>query len=129
MVLEELAEVSARVAATSSRSRKTELLAELFARTEPSELPVVIAYLSGRLPQGRLGVGWRVLREPVAPAERASLTVGQVDAAFTEVAAVKGAGSQAERRRLVEGLWGAATEAEQRFLYGLVTGEVRQGAV
>ncbi|AMM06697.1 ATP-dependent DNA ligase [Streptomyces albidoflavus] len=129
MVLEELAEVSARVAATSSRSRKTELLAELFARTEPAELPVVIAYLSGRLPQGRLGVGWRVLREPVAPAERASLTVGQVDAAFTELAAVKGAGSQAGRRRLVEGLWGAATEAEQRFLYGLVTGEVRQGAL
>ncbi|KLJ01582.1 ATP-dependent DNA ligase [Streptomyces sp. KE1] len=129
MVLEELAEVSAQVAATSSRSRKTELLAELFARTEPSELPVVTAYLSGRLPQGRLGVGWRVLREPVVPAERASLTVGQVDAAFTEVAAVKGAGSQAERRRLVEGLWGAATEAEQRFLYGLVTGEVRQGAL
>lgn len=54
MVLEELAEVSARVAATSSRSRKTELLAELFARTEPAELPVVIAYLSGRLPQA----GW-----------------------------------------------------------------------
>ncbi|MYW57946.1 ATP-dependent DNA ligase, partial [Streptomyces sp. SID8370] len=129
MVLEELAEVSARVAATSSRSRKTELLAELFARTEPAELPVVIAYLSGRLPQGRLGVGWRVLREPVAPADRASLTVGQVDAAFTELAAVKGAGSQAGRRRLVEGLWGAATEAEQRFLYGLVTGEVRQGAL
>ncbi|WP_179308390.1 hypothetical protein [Streptomyces albidoflavus] len=35
MVLEELAEVSARVAATSSRSRKTELLAELFAKKKP----------------------------------------------------------------------------------------------
>ncbi|CAM5594662.1 putative DNA ligase OS=Streptomyces gougerotii OX=53448 GN=lig PE=3 SV=1 [Streptomyces diastaticus subsp. diastaticus] len=68
MVLEELAEVSAQVAAVSSRSRKTELLAELFARTEPAELPVVIAYLSGRLPQGRwvwgggcCGTRWRLL--------------------------------------------------------------------
>ncbi|CAI4175467.1 hypothetical protein CCOS2040_30685 [Streptomyces albidoflavus] len=118
MVLEELAEVSARVAATSSRSRKTELLAELFARTEPAELPVVIAYLSGRLPQGRLGVGWRVLREPVAPAERASLTVGQVDAAFTELAAVKGRG----RRPGGGGWWRGSGVRRPRRSSGSCTG-------
>ncbi|MFE0102351.1 ATP-dependent DNA ligase [Streptomyces sp. NPDC059009] len=129
MLLARLARVSKEVAATSARSRKIALLAELFRDAEPDDAPLVIPYLAGRLPQGRLGVGWRVLSEPVPPAAEPALTVREVDAAFTALGAVSGAGAQAERRRLVEELMGAATEDEQRFLFGLLTGEVRQGAL
>ncbi|MGW2745595.1 ATP-dependent DNA ligase [Streptomyces sp. NPDC001450] len=129
MLLSRLAEVSREVAATAARSRKTALLAELFRDAEADDVPIVIPYLAGRLPQGRLGVGWKVLSRPVPPAAEPSLTVREVDARLSELGQVSGAGSQAERARIVGELMGAATEAEQRFLRGLLTGEVRQGAL
>ncbi|MFD6191887.1 ATP-dependent DNA ligase [Streptomyces sp. NPDC060275] len=129
MLLARLAKVSREVAATSARSRKTVLLAELFREAEAADVPVVIPYLAGRLPQGRIGIGWKVLSRRVPPADAPSLTVRDVDARLTRLGAVSGAGSQAERTRLVGELMGAATEDEQRFLVGLLTGEVRQGAL
>ncbi|MFE7437066.1 ATP-dependent DNA ligase [Streptomyces tendae] len=129
MLLARLAQVSREVAATSARSRKTVLLAELFREAEAADVPVVIPYLAGRLPQGRIGVGWKVLSRRVPPADGPTLTVRDVDARLTRLGAVSGPGSQAERARLVGDLMGAATEDEQRFLIGLLTGEVRQGAL
>lgn len=129
MLLTRLARVSQEVAATSARSRKVALLAELFRDAEAADVPIVIPYLAGRLPQGRLGVGWKVLSRPVAPAAEPTLTVAGVDALLTELGKVSGAGSQAERARLVAELMGVATADEQRFLFGLITGEVRQGAL
>jgi DNA ligase-1 len=129
MLLARLAQVSQEVAAASARSRKIALLAGLFRDAEADDVPIVIPYLAGRLPQGRLGVGWKVLGRPVAPAAEASLTVREVDARLGELGKVSGPGSQAERTRLVGALMGAATEDEQRFLRGLLTGEVRQGAL
>lgn len=128
-MLARLAQVSQDVAATSARSKKIALLAELFRDAEADDVPIVIPYLAGRLPQGRIGVGWKVLGRPVAPAAEPTLTVQAVDALLSELGKVAGAGSQAERARLVGELMGAATEAEQRFLLGLLTGEVRQGAL
>ncbi|MCD7442726.1 ATP-dependent DNA ligase [Streptomyces lincolnensis] len=129
MLLTRLARVSQEVAATSARSRKIALLAELFRDAEPADVPIVIPYLAGRLPQGRLGVGWKVLSRPVAPAAEPTLTVREVDALLGALGKVSGAGSQAERARLVGELMAAATEDEQRFLLGLISGEVRQGAL
>ncbi|MFJ9632557.1 ATP-dependent DNA ligase [Streptomyces sp. NPDC101175] len=129
MLLTRLAHVSQEVAATSARSRKTALLAELFRDAEANDVPIVIPYLAGRLPQGRLGIGWKVLSRPVAPAGEPTLTVREVDARLTALGRLSGAGSQAERVRLVGELMGAATADEQRFLFGLITGEVRQGAL
>ncbi len=129
MLLARLAQVSREVAATSARSRKTALLAELFREAEAQDVPIVIPYLAGRLPQGRIGVGWKVLSRPVEPAAEPGLTVREVDARLTELARISGPGAQSERSRLVGELLGAATEDEQRFLFGLLTGEVRQGAL
>ncbi|WP_155060217.1 ATP-dependent DNA ligase [Streptomyces blattellae] len=129
MLLTRLAQVSRDVAATSARSRKIALLAELFRDAEADDVPIVIPYLAGRLPQGRLGVGWKVLSRPVAPAAEPTLAVREVDALLSELGKVSGPGSQTERARLVGDLMGAATQDEQRFLFGLITGEVRQGAL
>ncbi|GAA3501572.1 ATP-dependent DNA ligase [Streptomyces prasinosporus] len=129
MLLSRLARVSQEVAAASARSRKITLLAELFRDTGADEVPIVIPYLAGRLPQGRLGVGWKALSRPVTPAAEPTLTVREVDALLSRLGEVSGPGSQAERARLVGELLGAATADEQRFLSGLLTGEVRQGAL
>ncbi|MEV7903411.1 ATP-dependent DNA ligase [Streptomyces anulatus] len=129
MLLAELAQVSLAVAATSARSRKTALLADLFRNAGPEDVPVVIPYLAGRLPQGRIGIGRRSLGDPVEPASGPTLTVTGVDAELTALAATSGPGSQALRRERLRALFAAATADEQRFLWALLTGEVRQGAL
>ncbi|WP_433888046.1 ATP-dependent DNA ligase [Streptomyces sp. CA-111067] len=129
MLFADVARVSREVAATSARSRKTALLAEFFRATGPQDVPIAIAYLAGRLPQGRLGVGWAALRDRASPAPEPALTVTEVDAALTAVGAAVGPGSQGVRRTLLQDLFGAATAPEQEYLIGLISGEVRQGAL
>ncbi|MEI5527738.1 ATP-dependent DNA ligase [Streptomyces brasiliscabiei] len=129
MLFARLARVSQEIAATSARSRKTTLLADLFRDAAPEEVPIVIPYLAGRLPQGRLGIGWKLLSRRIPPAADAALTVHEVDARLTAIGRTTGPGSQVQRTRLVGELLAAATEDEQRYLVGLLTGEVRQGAL
>ncbi|WP_171167421.1 ATP-dependent DNA ligase [Streptomyces sp. I05A-00742] len=129
MLLAGLARVSSEVAAVRSRSAKVALLAGLFRDAEPDEAPVVVPYLAGRLPQRRTGIGWSTLRNPPAPAAVPSLTVAEVDAALTAIAAVSGKGAQGERKRRVDELLARATAEEQHFLLRLIGGELRQGAL
>ncbi|MFD9793065.1 ATP-dependent DNA ligase [Streptomyces sp. NPDC059070] len=129
MLLADLARASREIAATSSRTEKSALLAALFRRTSPDEAPLVVTYLAGRLPQRRTGLGWAALKSPPPPAGSPALTVAEVDAALEAVAALSGKGAGAARTRLAGELLGTATAEEQRFLTGLITGEVRQGAL
>ncbi len=129
MQLSEVVETSAVVAATRSRTAKIEAIAAALARMAPDELAAGAAFLAGEPRQRRLGVGWASLREPPAPAAEATLTVGQVDAAFERLAALAGSGSQAARASALEALLAAATADEQRYLRGLIVGDLRQGAL
>ena len=130
VLLDEIARMSAEVAETPARLKKIALLAGCLARLEPEEVPVAVAYLSGELPQGSIGVGWASLEElPPAADPPPTLELLDVDAAVSRVAAVSGKGSQAARRTELAGLFGRATEAEQRFLTALLIGELRQGAL
>jgi DNA ligase-1 len=52
-----------------------------------------------------------------------------VDGVFEEMGALAGSGSQARGAALVADLFGRATAPEQGYLRGLVTGELRQGAL
>ncbi|MGF1341267.1 ATP-dependent DNA ligase [Streptomyces flavovirens] len=129
MLLARLAHVSLEVAATSARNRKVALLAGLFRETGPDDVPTVIPYLAGRLPQGRLGIGWSALSDPPRPADTPVLTVAEAHAELTAVGALSGPGSQAARKERLRRLFAAATADEQHFLRGLLTGELRQGAL
>src|SRR4029077_8978374 len=77
----------------------------------------------------RTGLGWRGLGDLPRPADTATLTGGEGHAALEESSEVAGPGSQARRRVLVDALFARATAAEQAYLRGLVTGELRQGAL
>jgi DNA ligase-1 len=136
----QLAVTSADVAATRSRLAKRALIAAALraaapARHEPaepvqpSELFLVVTYLSGSLRQRRTGVGWASLSALPPPADTASLTVHDVDAAFQDIATIGGQGSAVLRAAAVGALFGRATEPEQRLLRGLVFDEIRQGAL
>jgi DNA ligase-1 len=133
MLLVDVANASAHVGASPARSAKTRLLAELLTvaadESDPLLIAVVVSWLSGELPQRQIGVGWAALRSLPPPATDATLTVRGVDAAFTELGAVAGKGSQARRAELLAAVFAAATEAEQTFLRRLLGGELRQGAL
>jgi ATP-dependent DNA ligase I len=129
VLLDEVAETSAAVAASSARLAKVERLAACLGRLEPGEVHPAAAFLSGELRQRQIGVGWAALRDAPDPAAEPTLTVAEVDAAFARIGRLAGPGSQGERRRLVGELFGRATAAEQRFLVGLLSGELRQGAL
>ena len=129
MLLAELADVSRAVAATPARLAKIDALAGALRSATPDEAPIAVAYLSGELPQRQIGVGWAALRDAPPPAAQASLTIAEVDAAFTRIGSLAGKGSTAERRRLIGDLLGAATADEQYFLVRLLSGELRQGAL
>jgi DNA ligase-1 len=128
VLLAEVASAVAAVTATTSRRSKITHLAEALRAAEAQELPVVVRYLSGELPQRRTGLGWRSLQGVPAPAAEPSLTVREVDAAFSAAESQAGPGSQGRRRELLRDLLAGATPAEQVLLAGLVSGELRQGA-
>jgi DNA ligase-1 len=68
VLLAEVAAASAAVAETTKRSEKSAHVAACLRRADPAEVPAVVAYLSGDLPQRRTGVGWASLRELPHPA-------------------------------------------------------------
>ncbi|MEO9138924.1 MAG: ATP-dependent DNA ligase [Jatrophihabitans sp.] len=129
MLLAEVAAASVDVAATSSRLAKSARIAEVLTGAACDDVPVVVSWLSGDLPQRQIGVGWAALRSIPAPATDPSLTVFEVHGTFEEIKATSGTGSQARRSALLNGLFSAATAAEQLFLRRLLGGELRQGAL
>jgi DNA ligase-1 len=159
VLLSELAEASADVAATSARSAKIERIAALLSHVPPGEVTIAVAFLSGELLQGQIGVGYAALGEMLRAADAVparsgaaegetgppagtdagpgderqepagALTLTGTDAAFEAIGAVTGPGSQAERRRLLTALFARATEREREFLIRLLAGDLRQGAL
>ncbi|WP_435741382.1 ATP-dependent DNA ligase [Nocardioides sp. SYSU DS0663] len=136
MLLADVVATSQAVAATRSRKAKVTAVAELLRRLVPvegdrdrDEAATVVAYVAGALRQRRTGLGWRSLTTLPAPAAEPSLTVLGVHQQFERIAGIGGAGSQAVRATAVADLFGRATADEQHWLRGLVTGEVRQGAL
>jgi DNA ligase 1 len=104
-------------------------LAACLARLATEEVPVAVAYLSGALPQGTIGVGWAALRSLPPPAASPTLDLLEVHAALERIGGSSGKGSQAVRRRELSGLFSRTTELERQFLVGLLQGELRQGAL
>ena len=128
VLLSQLVACSTEVAATSSRLAKRSRIAALLREAEPDDVVPVVTWLSGRLTQRRTGLGWAGLRDAPAPTLEPSLTVAGVEAAFEQLAAASGSGSQSQRRAVVADLWSRATAEEQAYLMGLALEDVRQGA-
>lgn len=129
MLLADVVAASAAATATRSRLAKTAAVADALRSAGPGDAATVAAYLSGVLPQRRIGVSWRGLATLPTPAPEATATVAEVDAALGEIALIAGSGSGAARQAAVSALFGRLTEAEQDYLRALVTGQVRQGAL
>ncbi|MFO0747462.1 MAG: ATP-dependent DNA ligase [Myxococcota bacterium] len=133
MQLIRLAEASAEVTAASARNAKVKVLSDLLTGLGSEEAMTAVAWLSGELRQGKIGVGyagvWRALGAlPPAPGA-ATLTVAEVDQGFAAIAALAGPGSAGRRAEALHALLARASAVERGFLGRLLTGEMRQGAL
>ena len=130
MLLQSLVEVSRQVAGTSGRLAKIKLLADLLKQASADEIEIVIAYLSGTIRQAKVGVGWATLQKAKARAgTSASLQIRDVDDTLEKISRMSGKGSAGEKQRLLSDLFSRATAEEQDFLFRLLSGELRQGAL
>jgi ATP-dependent DNA ligase I len=153
MLLDSVVRTSAAVAATPGRLAKIDEIASLLRQVPPAEIPVAVSFLSGDLTQRQIGVGYAALTDlmggygvsaptvagaesaagaavgPGAPAAEPQLTLAETDTALGQIGELAGQGSQAQRRRLLAGLLGRATETERQFLVRLLAGDLRQGAL
>ena len=131
MQLIELVTTSDNVAATRSRLKKRAFLGDCLRASSPDEISLVVNYLAGTLPQGRIGLGPAIVRdlmnEPVAG--EPSLSLRDVNSAFDAIAGISGKGAQQRRRDTLGSLFARATAGERDFLVRLVLGEIRQGAL
>ncbi|MET0292353.1 MAG: ATP-dependent DNA ligase [Steroidobacteraceae bacterium] len=129
--LSSLVQLSERIAATSGRLAKVRELATLLRELRPEEIEIAVHYLSGALPQGRFGIGYRTLKTAADEAAAATTTLSLIDADrhIAALATVRGAGSAKRRTEALRALFSLATSEEQRFLIRLMVGELRQGAL
>ncbi len=131
LLLSDLVQTSRAVAATSGRRAKIELLADLLKRAGPEAIEIAIAFLSGATRQSKLGVGFATLHaaRPEQAAAAPSLDLLTVDARLEEIADTAGKGSAQVKERSLRELLTRATRDEQDFLFHLMIGELRQGAL
>jgi DNA ligase-1 len=116
----------------SSRLEKIGLLAGLLSHATPDEIEIAVAFLSGSYRQQKLNVGYAALQaasEGGSP-ESSTLELAEVDTVLEQISQVSpGKGSTGQRQRLLRELFAKATDEEQDFLFRLIIGELRQGAV
>jgi len=130
MLLASIVEASRQVAGTTKRLEKTAHLATLLQQLSPEEIEAAVAFLSGTPRQGRMGIGYATLHAGMPePAPAPSLEILQVDRLFDQLAGVKGAGAEQRKRFLLGEIFHHATRQEQEFLFRLIGGELRQGAL
>ncbi len=143
MLLDSVVRTSAAVTATPGRLAKIDQIAGLLRSVPADEIAVAVSFLAGDLTQRQIGVGYAALSDLLGgfgqrdqpapglapPPESAELTLAETDDALGQIGALAGQGSQAERRRLLAGLLGRATDSERQFLVRLLGGDLRQGAL
>ena len=130
MLLAELVNTSRLVAGERGRLKKIGYLSVSLAGLHREEIEPGVAFLSGELRQGRIGLGYAAVRDamPSQASEGAHLSITHVHDAFTQIAAMRGAGSGKAKLAAFANLLSKATLEEQDFLARLVFGELRQGA-
>src|SRR5262245_51251457 len=131
MNLDALAAASDALAATRSRTQKVALLARCLRELAPDERETGVAWLSGVLLGGRLGLGPATVHalRGTPPAAAPTLTIGSTSERLASLKSFAGKGAARGRQAALGELFALATEREQSFLARLLVGELRQGAL
>jgi DNA ligase-1 len=130
MRLDALVEISERISATSRKKEKVSLIAGILLQARGEEIALAAHYLSGQIPQGRMGVASKMLRDALrdlSPSPR-PLRLIDVDRFFEAVARDSGPGSTGRKVQTLRELLSRCNERERTFLTRLTMGEFSQGA-
>ena len=127
----DIVRASQRVGATAARLGKVRELASFLRAIPADEIETAVHYLSGDIPQGRIGIGHSLLQSAAsnAASDSETLTIDDVHRCLTMIAAIRGNGSASRRAEALKNLLLSATPAEQGFLIRLLAGDIRQGAL
>ena len=130
-LLADIVASSLRIQGTSSRRAKIAEIAACLSSLESDEIEIGVAFLSGETRQGRSGIGYAMLRKAHSPdaAHAAALSLKEVDESLGKLATTSGSGSSAARAEQLATLFAKATRVERDFLFRLLLGELRQGAL
>ncbi|HET8720458.1 MAG TPA: ATP-dependent DNA ligase [Nitrospira sp.] len=131
MELARLVEAVTHVRAASKKSEKIRILAGTLRATTGQETALAALYLSGSVPQGKIGVGWALIQQSLqdGPSVNRPLSLTDVHEALDQLVEARGPGSTARRVAELRTLFSRASEDERRFLSQLLIGELRQGAL
>jgi DNA ligase-1 len=131
MELARLVEAVEQVRATSKKSEKIRILADTLRATQGPEIALCAMYLSGLLPQGKIGIGWNLIQRCLQDTQMAgeALTLADVHQTLDRIAVERGAGSTERRVGELSRLFSRASPGERRLLSELLIGELRQGAL
>ncbi len=131
MQLGHLVEVVAKIKATPKKTEKIDLLAHFLRQTYGKETELAAHYLSGHLPQGRIGIGWAMIKVAMidTPPSGIPLSLVDVDQVLSRIASDEGSGSSERKVKALRHLFEQATINERPFLSHLLMGELRQGAL
>jgi len=129
--IKDLVEVSEKVSATSRKKEKISLLAHFFQQAKGREIALAASYLSGQLPQDRLGIGWATLQEALKDLieKLQPLNLIELDRLFEDISREKGAGSLEKKVKILRDIFSSIQKNERDFLTRLIMGEIRQGAL
>ncbi len=131
MQLKHLVQLVDRLRATARKNEKITLIADFLKQTAGIDTALSAFYLTGSLPQGKVGIGWRTIEEALSEgiSGNASLTLKEIDDLFDQIAAAAGPGSSGQKMALLRRLFQQADAQERPFLAQLLIGELRQGAL
>src|ERR1041384_4288581 len=106
MLFAALVETSRRIAATSKRLEKIDLLASLLRGLSPEEAEIATAFLSGNTRQGKIGIGYATLHGMRGnAAESPLLDLLEVDRTLAEIQSTRGGGSAQRRTEVLAQLF------------------------
>lgn len=127
----ELVDASHQIASTKKRLAKIATIAACVRSMSDAERSLGVAYLSGALPQGKLGVGYATLRalRSAHGGEDGGITLSSLDELLAALKLESGTGSAKRKVAALEALFAQLGEREAAFLSRLLLGEVRQGAL
>jgi DNA ligase-1 len=129
MLLRKVVDLSLCLRDISSRKEKIGLIADFLRKIPKDFVEDVVNYLTGKLPQGKISVGWAMLKphlNEVFTGEH--ITLEEFREFLESLRRISGAGSISKKKQLLRNLFRKLDEDEKKCVIELFMGEVRQGA-
>jgi len=132
----ELAELARNLESTTSRNKKTELIAQFLENLEDDEIAPAVLLLLGKifpdLDSRSLELGWRTVKLVLEGRGQTTLnggplTIKRVYNTLERIAEAEGTGSRLVKKKLLEGLTTEADKSDVEILTRIVFGEMRIG--